>query len=65
MQRNLIYDDIYEALVARIRPDDADSERFVDEIALVASEVAKNHVQELLEANGHLKETISRLSKES
>jgi hypothetical protein len=63
--KNELFTEIHEALRASVRPSTTDELTFVHEVAVLAAEAASKHVQELLEANGHLQETIKRLSKES
>lgn len=60
---NELFNTIHNALEDRIKPSDGDSRLFVQEIAETAAEAAKNHVQELLEANQHLQDTVKRLSR--
>lgn len=63
-KNNELFTEIHEALRASVRPSTSDEHTFVFEVAVLASEAASKHLQELLEANAHLQETVRRISKE-
>ena len=60
---NELLNTIHKALRDRIAPDTSDSLLFVQEVAQTAAEAAQKVVEELLEANRHLQETVRRLSR--
>lgn len=58
-----LYSVIYAALMEKVPADTADEKLALHHLTLIASDAAAHHFAELLEAVGHLQETVKRLSK--
>lgn len=57
-----MYDVILNAIRERIFPADSAEELFCHELATIAASAAEQYTSDLLEAVGHLQETVKRLS---
>lgn len=58
-----LYEGIYEALAALVKPDTETSRLFLQEVSQIAAEAAKSHMESLQEAVAYLQDTVRLYSR--